>query len=244
MRAQRLVAAFLDGRDLETDPAYRLLDLASEVGEVAGDAAKSSEYGADPDALAVADDELCDALLSLLALAESFDLDAEATLEVALDKYQRRIAQAGDASSDVEANDQTPITHEADDEEYETLLGEKLVEEAREFRESGDAEELADVLAVVDAVREHRTSARRNSGLCRPRKWPNAAGSRSASCGGLRRFLRAVARPQASSSTSYPRSRIPATSSATCSCPRVSRSSSTSAAFIPMSREVRSCWIA
>jgi predicted house-cleaning noncanonical NTP pyrophosphatase (MazG superfamily) len=156
MRAQRLVAAFLDGRDLETDPAYRLLDLASEVGEVAGDAAKSSEYGADPDALAVADDELCDALLSLLALAESFDLDAEATLEVALDKYQRRIAQAGDASSDVEANDQTPITHEADDEEHETLLGEKLVEEAREFRESGDAEELADVLAVVDAVREHR----------------------------------------------------------------------------------------
>ncbi|WP_256393270.1 nucleoside triphosphate pyrophosphohydrolase [Natronoarchaeum rubrum] len=56
----------------------------------------------------------------------------------------------------VHENDETPITHVADDEEYAELLGEKLVEEACEFRESGDLEELADVLAVVDAVRERR----------------------------------------------------------------------------------------
>src|SRR6056297_2792676 len=56
----------------------------------------------------------------------------------------------------IRENDETPITRVADDEEYAELLGEKLVEEAREFRESGDLEELADVLAVVDAVRERR----------------------------------------------------------------------------------------
>ena len=182
MRAQRIVAAYLEEHDLQTDPAYRLLDLAAEVGEVAGDAAKSSDYGADPDALEVATDELGDALFSLLALAESLDADAEAALEEALDKYERRMAAGGEPSSDVEENDgsrggertryhklvrddipeiveengQTPIAREAGDEEYAGLLGEKLVEEAREFRESGDLEELADVLAVVDAVREHR----------------------------------------------------------------------------------------
>jgi len=56
----------------------------------------------------------------------------------------------------IRENGETPITHVADDEEYADLLGEKLVEEAREFRESGEIEELADVLAVVDAVRERR----------------------------------------------------------------------------------------
>lgn len=48
-----------------------------------------------------------------------------------------------------------PIVHVADDEEYERRLREKVLEEAEEFVESGDPEELADVLAVVEAYREH-----------------------------------------------------------------------------------------
>ncbi|GAA0672163.1 nucleoside triphosphate pyrophosphohydrolase [Natronoarchaeum mannanilyticum] len=56
----------------------------------------------------------------------------------------------------VRENGETPIARVADDEEYAELLAEKLVEEADEFRESGELEELADVLAVVDAVRERR----------------------------------------------------------------------------------------
>lgn len=46
----------------------------------------------------------------------------------------------------------TPETHVADDAEFVHLLGEKLVEEAEEYEESGDVEDLADVLAVVGVV--------------------------------------------------------------------------------------------
>ncbi|MFC4357446.1 hypothetical protein ACFO0N_05715 [Halobium salinum] len=45
-----------------------------------------------------------------------------------------------------------PETHVADDAEFQHRLGEKLVEEAREYAESRDPEELADVLAVVGAI--------------------------------------------------------------------------------------------
>ena len=48
MQAQDRVARFCEEYDLEGDPAYRVLDLAAEVGEIAGDAAKSAEYGDSP----------------------------------------------------------------------------------------------------------------------------------------------------------------------------------------------------
>ncbi|WP_224449116.1 nucleoside triphosphate pyrophosphohydrolase [Haloprofundus salilacus] len=47
-----------------------------------------------------------------------------------------------------------PVTNVADGEEYRRRLAEKLVEEAEEFAESRDTEELADVCEVVDAIRE------------------------------------------------------------------------------------------
>jgi predicted house-cleaning noncanonical NTP pyrophosphatase (MazG superfamily) len=44
------------------------------------------------------------------------------------------------------------ITHIADDEEYLQKLNEKLIEEVNEFRESGELEELADILEVIEAI--------------------------------------------------------------------------------------------
>lgn len=52
------------------------------------------------------------------------------------------------------ANEETPVTHVAEGDAYRRRLREKLCEEAEEFRESGDPEELADVLEVLDAIRE------------------------------------------------------------------------------------------
>jgi NTP pyrophosphatase (non-canonical NTP hydrolase) len=99
MDEQERVAAFLREYDLEADPAYRVLDLAAETGEIAADAAKSAEYGADPDSLAVSEDELGDALFSLLAVAAAVDVDAGAALERSLAKYDRRTSETGDPRS-------------------------------------------------------------------------------------------------------------------------------------------------
>jgi|GEM_PF-349566 len=100
MQAQDRVARFCDEHDLNADPEYRILDLAAEVGEVAADAAKSADYGAEPDELAVSEDEIGDALFSLLAVAESLDVDAGAALETSLAKYERRLDATGDAGSE------------------------------------------------------------------------------------------------------------------------------------------------
>jgi NTP pyrophosphatase (non-canonical NTP hydrolase) len=100
MEEQDHVARFLDEQDMHADPAYRLLDLAAEVGEVAADAAKSAEYGAEPADISVSEDELGDALFALLATADAFDIDAGTALETSLTKYERRLEDTGDAGSE------------------------------------------------------------------------------------------------------------------------------------------------
>ncbi|ELZ29176.1 nucleotide pyrophosphohydrolase [Halosimplex carlsbadense 2-9-1] len=100
MDAQDRVAAFVDDHDMGADPAYRVLDLAAEVGEIAADAAKSSEYGGAPEELAVSEDELGDALFALLATADALNVDAEAALEESLAKYERRLDESDSAGSE------------------------------------------------------------------------------------------------------------------------------------------------
>ncbi|MFW5935461.1 MAG: MazG nucleotide pyrophosphohydrolase domain-containing protein [Halolamina sp.] len=84
---------------MHPSPDYRLLDLAAEVGEVAADAAESSEYGHSPASLSVPEDELGDALFALLALADELNIDAGDALETSLSKYETRIENGGDAGS-------------------------------------------------------------------------------------------------------------------------------------------------
>ncbi|MFC7231427.1 MazG nucleotide pyrophosphohydrolase domain-containing protein [Saliphagus sp. GCM10025308] len=99
MDAQDDVTAFLERHDLETDPAYRALDLASEVGEVAKEINESTTYGADPEVVAIARDELGDALFALLALCTEVDVDAGDALEESLAKYERRLETSGSPDS-------------------------------------------------------------------------------------------------------------------------------------------------
>ena len=99
MDEQDRVAAFVAEHGLETDLAYRVLDLESEVGELAKEVATSTGYGSDPDAAAIASDEIGDALFALLALAEAADVDADAALDESLVKYEARISSSGDAGS-------------------------------------------------------------------------------------------------------------------------------------------------
>ncbi|QLG60607.1 MazG nucleotide pyrophosphohydrolase domain-containing protein [Halorarum salinum] len=99
MDEQDRVAAFLDRHDLESDPEFRVLDLVSEVGEIAKGANVSTGYGDDREALDVARDELGDALFSLLSVCEALDVDAGEALAEALDKYETRMAESGDPGS-------------------------------------------------------------------------------------------------------------------------------------------------
>lgn len=99
MPQQRRVAQFLDEHGMDADPAYRILDLAAEVGEVAADAAKSSQYGESPDDLAVTDGELGDALFALLALADELGMDAGDALAASMETYERRVDETGAAGS-------------------------------------------------------------------------------------------------------------------------------------------------
>ncbi len=99
MDEQALVAAFVADHDLAAPPEFRLLDLVSEVGELAKEAATSTDYGADPEALALAEDEVGDALFALLALADRQGIDAGRALRTAVEKYERRLDEAGDPGS-------------------------------------------------------------------------------------------------------------------------------------------------
>lgn len=50
----------------------------------------------------------------------------------------------------------TPVTHSAEDDEYEQKLNDKLQEEVQEFLSSSDEEELADIMEVVYAIAEFK----------------------------------------------------------------------------------------
>jgi predicted house-cleaning noncanonical NTP pyrophosphatase (MazG superfamily) len=54
--------------------------------------------------------------------------------------------------AEIREDNETPVTHRAEGEEYRDRLAEKLVEEAEEFAEGRTVAELGDVLDVVDAI--------------------------------------------------------------------------------------------
>jgi NTP pyrophosphatase (non-canonical NTP hydrolase) len=99
MEEQRRVAEFVERHGLEAPPEFRLLDLVSELGEVAKEAAESTDYGDDPSQLRVEADEIGDVLFALLAVAESVDVDAGEALDAALSKYETRLDETGSPAS-------------------------------------------------------------------------------------------------------------------------------------------------
>lgn len=99
MDEQERVAEFVATHDLETPPAYRLLDLVSELGEVSKETLTSTEYGQQPENVDVSADEIGDVLFALLAVSEQLDIDAGAALDEALVKYESRVDDDGSPGS-------------------------------------------------------------------------------------------------------------------------------------------------
>ena len=99
MDAQQRVATFVENHEMDAPVVYRLLDVVSELGEVAKDATESTDYGAHPEDVDLSADEFGDALFALLALGDAADIDAEQALDGALEKYEGRITDSGSPSS-------------------------------------------------------------------------------------------------------------------------------------------------
>ena len=97
---QERVSTFTDLHGLRAGAEARLLDLMSEVGEVAKDALKATRYGEEPSH--VRDEwheELADVFFSLISLANATGVNLDTALEAALAKYQDRLGRRGDAGS-------------------------------------------------------------------------------------------------------------------------------------------------
>lgn len=97
---QRRVRDFVTAHDLETDVASRLLDWISEIGEVAKEILKGTDYGSVPFQPGDGwEGELGDAFFSLICLANATGVDLDAALHRALAKYERRLEVRQDAGS-------------------------------------------------------------------------------------------------------------------------------------------------
>ena len=95
---QERVAGFVDMHALRAGAEARVLDLVSEVGEVAKEVLEATRYGEEPFTPGPGwSDEIADAFFSLICLANATNVNLDLALEGALDKYRRRLDRRGDA---------------------------------------------------------------------------------------------------------------------------------------------------
>ena len=95
------VREFVATHKLEMDLSHRLLDLASEVGELIKERLIGNVYGLSADAYQTEnwEDEWGDVLFALLCVANITEVDAERALARVLEKYRSRLILQGDAGS-------------------------------------------------------------------------------------------------------------------------------------------------
>ena len=94
------VNSFIQQHNLQTDVATRMLDLVSEVGELAKELLKSTNYGKQATDLTDSfRSELGDVLFSLICIANSTNIDLQDCLNEVLQKYQQRFKDKGTIES-------------------------------------------------------------------------------------------------------------------------------------------------
>ena len=99
-KLQQRVARFARTNWLEADVAHRLLDAVAELGELAKEALKGSNYGAATFVRTKEwEDEFGDVMFSLLCVANQTGVDVEKAVARALAKYKKRIAAKGSPGS-------------------------------------------------------------------------------------------------------------------------------------------------
>ena len=85
---------------MESPAEHRVLDTMSELGEVAKEILKMSDYGRKPvEYREEIKSELGDVLYSLITIANTFDIDLEDALKQVIEKYEKRLKK-GSAGSE------------------------------------------------------------------------------------------------------------------------------------------------
>ena len=99
---QEKVKKFCKENKLESSVEHRVLDLMSEVGELAKEVLKMTDYGRkDFQFRKEAKAEIGDVLFSLITVANSLDVGLEESLDIVLEKYKKRLKK-GSAGSENE----------------------------------------------------------------------------------------------------------------------------------------------
>jgi NTP pyrophosphatase (non-canonical NTP hydrolase) len=89
---QKRVKDFVSRNGLEYPPEHRVLDVASELGEVSKEILKMTDYGQKPlEYRPEIKTELGDLLYSVITLADFLDVDLEEALEEVMEEYEKRI---------------------------------------------------------------------------------------------------------------------------------------------------------
>lgn len=97
---QQTVSDFVATHHLQADVETRLLDLVSEVGELAKENLIATNYGSQPFVpTSHWSAELGDAFFSLICLANATNVNLNDALNLVLEKYQQRLALKGEAGS-------------------------------------------------------------------------------------------------------------------------------------------------
>lgn len=99
---QKKIKKFCEENDMESPIEHRVLDLVSEVGEVAKEILIMSNYGKQPITYRKEiENEVGDVFYSLITVANSLNIDLNYALSVVLKKYKTRLKK-GSAGSENE----------------------------------------------------------------------------------------------------------------------------------------------
>lgn len=89
---QQKIKEFCEKNNIDSPVEHRTLDLVSEVGEVAKEVLKMSDYGSkEPKFKEELKSELGDVLFALNVLANKLDVDLDEALDEVLEKYEKRL---------------------------------------------------------------------------------------------------------------------------------------------------------
>lgn len=97
---QEKIKKFCKENNMDCPVEHRVLDTMSELGEVSKEILKMTNYGKKPiEYRKEIESELGDVLFSLIAIANTFDINLGEALNLVLEKYENRLRK-GSAGSE------------------------------------------------------------------------------------------------------------------------------------------------